>query len=70
MVVKSSEEAEGRTWRYLLGGILNNSGFTALATLKFQEFMYTHRALGLMGLISCRASVGTEEGLRVLTLKD
>lgn len=54
----------------LFVGIINNSGFTALATLKFQEFPYTYTALGLVGLISCYASVGTVEGLRVLTLKD
>lgn len=69
-VIKSSEEAEGRTWCYLFVGIINSSGFTALPTLKFQEFMYTHTALGLVGLIPCHASTGTVEGLRVLALKD
>lgn len=54
----------------LFVGSVNNSGFTALTALKFQEFVYTHTALRFVGSIFCHASVGTVEGLRVLTLKD
>lgn len=54
----------------LFVGSVNNSGFTALTVLRFQEFVYTHTALRFVGSIFCHASVGTVEGLRVLTLKD
>lgn len=70
LVIKSSEQTEGRTWCYLFVGSINNSGFTALTTLKFQEFVYTHTALRCVGSIFCHASVGTVEGLRVFTLND
>lgn len=51
-------------------GTINNFRPTTPLTLKFPEFTYMHTALGLVGLISCHASVGTVEVLRVLALKD
>lgn len=51
LVIKSSEQAEGRTWCYLFAGSINNSGFTALTALKLQEFVYIHTALWFVGSI-------------------